>query len=211
MTGGIMPKDLIVLVADKNMEATFKGLLSRNYSLGIKQITFDVFVHPNKDPGCRGESDRFLQSFINQYLYGLVVFDREGCGSDQSRDELERRVESRLALVGWENRSIAIVLDPELEIWLWNRSPHVEEALGWRGQNQPLRSWLIMNGLLVEGNSKPTRPKETLEYVLRKVKKPRSSAIYMQIALNASLEGHQEPAFTKLRDTFRIWFSEVEE
>jgi hypothetical protein len=211
MTGGVIPKDLIVLVADKNMEATFKGLLSRNCSLGIRQISFDVFVHPNKDPGCRGESDRFLQSLVNQYSFGLVVFDREGSGSNANRDELEIRGETKLSLVGWNNRSAVIVLDPELEIWLWNRSPHVEEALGWRGQNQSLRSWLISNGYLTEENSKPIRPKETLELVLRKVKKPRSSAIYMQIAKNASLEGHQEPAFIKLRSKLHNWFSEVNE
>ena len=35
-------KDLIVLVADKNMEATFKGLLSRNNTLRIREITFGM-------------------------------------------------------------------------------------------------------------------------------------------------------------------------
>jgi hypothetical protein len=211
MTGENFIKDLIVLVADKNMEATFNGVLSRNLSLGIREISFDVFVHPNSDPGCRRESDRFLQNFCRQYSYGLVVFDREGCGCENSRIELENEVEQKLSLVGWANRSIVVVLDPELEIWLWTRSSHVEEALGWRDQNQPMRNWLVENRYIKDENHKPEHPKETLEIVLRKVKKPRSSAIYSQIALKVSLEGHQEPAFVKLRNTLYEWFKEVQE
>lgn len=208
MSGGNEIKDLIILVADKDMEATFLGLLSRTAAFGIRKITFDIRVHPERDPGCCGKSDQYLRSFYKQYAYALVIFDHEGCGSDENRVELEARIEQKLALVGWKNRSIVIVLDPELEIWLWTRSPHVEEALGWRGQKQPLREWLVENGHLESLNLKPKQPKEALEIVLRKVKKSRSSAIYRQIAERASLEGHQEPAFVKLKNTLAVWFTE---
>jgi hypothetical protein len=193
------------------MEATFKGLLSRNNALRIREITFDIFVHPNKDPGCRGEADLFLRSFCRQYAYALVVFDREGCGSEDSRIELEISVEQRLSLVGWTNRSIVVVLDPELEVWLWTQSPHVEEALGWEDREPSLRTWLVENGFMEDENHKPNRPKEALEIVLRKVKKPRSSAIYMQIAQKVSLVGHQEPAFLKLITTLYEWFPEEQD
>ncbi len=45
-------KDLILLVADKNMDASLKGLLSRFHALGHRQVTFDLYVHPDRDPGC---------------------------------------------------------------------------------------------------------------------------------------------------------------
>jgi len=40
------PKDLVVLVADKNIEFAVKGLLSRPRALGVRPITSDFFVHP---------------------------------------------------------------------------------------------------------------------------------------------------------------------
>jgi hypothetical protein len=199
-------KDLIVLVADKNMEATFRGLLTRNESLGIRNISFDIFVHPNKDPGCRKESDSFLLSFSQQYAYCIVAFDREGCGSDDNREVLERSVEDKLSKVGWESRSITIVFEPELEVWLWSRSPHIEEALGWINQNMHLRNWLIERGQITHEGEKPNRPKETMEMILQKVKKPRSSSIYLQLAQRVSLRGHQEPAFVKFKNTMQTWF-----
>jgi len=36
-------KDLVILVADKNMEYSVKGILSRPQALSIRQITFDIF------------------------------------------------------------------------------------------------------------------------------------------------------------------------
>jgi len=35
-------KDLVVLVADKNMEQTVKGLLGRHQSLGIRPVNLNV-------------------------------------------------------------------------------------------------------------------------------------------------------------------------
>ena len=52
------PKDLIILVADKNMEHTIKGLLARPPALGIRPLSFDIRVHPERDAGCRGEAHR---------------------------------------------------------------------------------------------------------------------------------------------------------
>jgi hypothetical protein len=199
-------KDLIVLVADKDMESALKGLLARNLALGIREISFDIFVHPYKDPGCVNTADQFVRSFINQYRFALIMFDREGCGRFVGRENLEADVEQRLIRVGWENRSAAVVLDPELEVWIWTRSYHVAEALGWNNQRPSLRSWLINQNYLGETQNKPLRPKEAMEAALRNVKKPRSASIYLQLAQNVSLQGHEEPAFVKLQTTLQTWF-----
>ena len=42
-------KDLIVLVPDKNVRFGIDSLLSRYESLNIKQISYDIFVHPLHD------------------------------------------------------------------------------------------------------------------------------------------------------------------
>jgi len=72
------PKDLIVLVADKNMETTLAGLLERSRSLGVAPITCDLFVHPHRDPGCLNEGDDFLRALTGAYRYALVLFDHQG-------------------------------------------------------------------------------------------------------------------------------------
>ena len=66
-------KDLIVLVADKDMESSLKGILARNHSLGIREISFDIFVHPYKDPGCLNISDQFMRSFIIYLVVSIMI------------------------------------------------------------------------------------------------------------------------------------------
>jgi hypothetical protein len=199
-------KDLIVLVADKNMEAAFKGLLSRTQAFGVRQFSFDIFVHPYRDPGCRLEGANFLRHFARQYQYGLIVYDREGSGGSESRELLEELGESKLQQIGWEGRGKVIVIDPELEVWVWKRSPHLANALGWTEGENVLRNWLVQQGFAQDETAKPHRPKEAMEAALRQVKKPRSSSIYQQIAERVSLQGHVEPAFLKLRTLLLAWF-----
>lgn len=199
-------KDLIVLVADKNMEAAIRGILDRPDSLGIRHITFDIYVHLHRDPGCLLESHTFLLPFSHNYHHSVVMFDRDGCGQENSlREELEISVENLVSSVGWENRSVAIVIDPELESWVWKDSPHVSNALGWGNLNN-LHTWLRENSFLSENETRPLRPKEALEAALRAVRKPRSSAIYSMLAQRVSLKNCTDLSFLKLRDSLQNWF-----
>ncbi len=106
-------KDLVVLVADKDMEEPFLGLLFRHHALQVRALTLDVFRHPYRDPGCLRQCRDFLRPFVNRYSFALVVFDREGCGREKStRIELEQETENTLSKSGWGSRTAAIVLDP---------------------------------------------------------------------------------------------------
>jgi hypothetical protein len=101
MTEDYSCKDLIALVADKNMESTLRGLLTRTESLGIRILNYDIFIHIERDPGCLRKSHDFLRIHHTNYHHALVMFDREGCGyEDKSRDELEQLVEERLSHSG---------------------------------------------------------------------------------------------------------------
>jgi hypothetical protein len=199
--------DVIFLVADRNIEAAVQGLLSRTRSLAIRPTTFVIRTHPGKDPGCYGKAHEFLRAFHRRYAYGIVIFDREGRGNDtQPRETLESEVEHRLAGTGWHDRARAIVLDPELETWVWSDSPHVDVALGWTQRSPALRSWLAEQGFLEQNQVKPDRPKEAMEAVLRFVRKPRSSAIYQYLAVKLSLRRCTDPAFEKFTTTLQQWF-----
>ncbi|MCL4853651.1 MAG: hypothetical protein KJZ78_20030, partial [Bryobacteraceae bacterium] len=141
-------QDLIVVVADADAEKAMQSLLIlRRKSLNIRDITFKVQRFAKRDSGCYGESHRLLQQFLRQFHYAMVVFDRHGCGQeDRSRLAIEGDVEQRLTRNGWKDRSAAIVLDPELEAWVWSDSPEVDQVLGWTGQTLDLRTWLRQAG-----------------------------------------------------------------
>lgn len=200
--------DLVVLVSDSQMKQLVGTLLTkRTPALGCQAVTYDLAVHPEKDTGCVNRPDGILASFRNTHRHALVLFDREGCGQeDKSRVELETAVEKLLSKT-WADRARAVVIDPELENWVWMRSMHVPAALGWNDPDRTVFEWLVEQERL-EGvdQPKPERPKEAVEAVLRHVRKPRSGAIYAAIAEKASMTHCIDPAFQKFRDTLREWF-----
>ena len=199
-------KDLVVLTADLNIENTVKGLLSRPPALGIRAIRHDIFRHPEKDPGCLHRAPEFLRALRERYHHALVLLDREGCGrADLSRAKLEGDLEQRLAQ-NWGERAAAVVLDPELEVWVWSDSPHVEEVLGWKDRQPDLRSWLVEAGFATAGDAKPARPKEAVEKALRLVYKPRSSALYRKLAEQVSFQRCEDPAFLRFKQIVQTWF-----
>lgn len=205
-------KDLILLVPDKNMEASLRGLLSRPQSLAFRSLTYDLFVHPDRDPGCLLRSHDFLRPFSARYGYALVLLDQEGCGQQhRDRTELEAGIEERLGQSGWEGRSAAVVISPELENWVWSDSPRVDAALGWDRKEMALRDWLREKELLSPGAAKPAEPKRAVELVLRTVRRPRSSSIYLELAKGVSTERCTDPAFQKLRRCLGEWFPMPEE
>lgn len=200
-------QDLVVLVADKNMEFAVKGILGRFPALKIREVIPVVHVHPEKDPGCLLRGHEFLSLFQNQFAHALILLDREGCGQEKiDRETLEIEIESRLSQSGWDGRVAAVVIDPELEMWVWSDSPQVDAVLGWQGKNPELRSWLKTKNFLQEGQAKPARPKEALESVLRMARKPRSSSLYLQLAKQVGLERCVDPAFAKLKTILQTWF-----
>lgn len=199
--------DLVILVADKNMEFGIRGLLSRGPSLGIRAITSDIYVHPERDPGCLLKAHHFLRPFLEDHDHALVMFDLQGCGREAlTRQKLETEVEGNLSRSGWADRAACVVIDPELENWVWSDSPQVDRVLGWKGRNPSLRDWLRQQGHSTDDGDKPNRPKEAVEDALRVVRKPRSSALYRELAESVSLERCLDPAFMKLKELLAKWF-----
>jgi hypothetical protein len=199
--------DLVALVADRNMESAVRGLLSRWKSLNIHPVTCNIYVHPQRDPGCWNEADSFLRPFSNQYNYALVLFDHEGSGQEGTpADHLQENLEKRLDAAGWNDRCRVIVLQPELEIWVWSDSPAVDESLGWSGRQPDLRTWLRERGLLGKNTLKPDNPKEAMDRALREVSRPHSSAIFRQLAEKVPLRRCTDPCFERFCSTLQIWF-----
>lgn len=201
-------KDLVVLTADKNAEWAMRGILSRYRSLGIRPVSADYYVHPERDPGCVRKAQDFLAPFAGSYDHALVVLDSEGCGQESvSRMELEADIEDKLGAKGWGDRAAAIVVVPELEVWVWSTSPHVPTELGWEGTADSLREWLNEKGYLQQNDTKPSDPKGAVEACLRRARKPRSSTLYKTLAEKVSLSECNDQAFVKLKEVLRTWFA----
>lgn len=202
------PSDLVVLTADKNMKFAMEGLLSRPQALAVRPLSPVYYIHPERDPGCLLHSDAFLRPFVRRFSHAIVMFDREGCGQEtRTRADLERHVESELSRSGWGDRAAVIVIDPELEDWVFSDSTEVDAAMGWKGKNPTLRIWLETQRYLKVGGIKPARPKEAMEAALRHVRMPRSSSIYGDLGRQVGFGRCTDSAFHKLKATLREWFS----
>ena len=198
--------DLHVLTADTDMLETIDGMLSRPKSLGIRSLVYTVDRHAQRDPGCRTAAESHLRGLRGTYDHALVIFDKEGCGRDDAaREEIEEEVERQLHTSGWGDRAKVIVIEPELETWVWQASPHVADTLGWRTYHE-LKSWLTEKGHWPPGAAKPPDPKAAMLAALKEKRRQHSSALFRKLARRVSLRHCQCPAFREFRRTLVRWF-----
>jgi len=207
-------KDLVVLVADLDMETTIRGLLDhriRSFDINVPP-TYDIFRHLQRDPGCLNDSPNFLRNFSRKYERALVLFDHEGSGAENKSIEIiQTNLENQLAANGWNaNRVRVIVIDPELEIWVWSGSTKTLDCLGW-GEHTTTEFWQAISNFqkhtkLTDKPHKPARPKEAMEWALRQKKKARSAAIFAQLAKEISFKRCTDTSFQRLSDTLKSWY-----
>lgn len=201
-------KDLFALVADQDMVETMKALLKRHQSLGIRSIEYTVQRHLRRDPGCRGDAARRLRPHLHQYHKAVVMFDRHGCGRENfSREAIQHEVQRDLASNGWRDRAKAVVIDPELEAWVWAGSNNVTRSLGWPKGYDDLRTWLIGRGLWSAGDPKPSDPKAAMKAVLWETRTPHSPALFGELATRTTWRHCRCPAFAELTQTMKRWFA----
>ena len=198
-------KDLFILVADKNAEYALKGALARPEALGIRPIEFEIRTHPGRDGGTRKTGPELLATQRRQYCHGLLMLDFEGSGTYLADAiALEGQLDGRLDNQ-WKNAAKAIVIEPELDIWMWGSDNAIEASIEWPA-GKSVREWLREQGFEFDANEKPIRPKEALEAALRVPALPRSSALYHHIASRISLPRCKDAAFIRLRNQLLAWF-----
>lgn len=175
--------------------------------LGLAAVNYRIIIAPRHDGEARTRAHELLRPFVRTARYALVVFDREGCGSNSHREELENQTLAKLTENGWDGRASVVVIDPELEVWVWSGSPKVDATLGWSGRRTPLRDELKKRGFLASGKFKPQQPKSAMLWALREARKPRSSSLFKELAGEVSWERCSDPAFLKLKSTLETWFT----
>ena len=202
-----MTADLLCLVADRNMSAAVAGLLSRPESLGIPSIAHRLQTHPRHDPGCFHEGADFLRAQQSEAAHALIILDHDWDGAPaDSGLELEDLLEGQFAQAGIDGWARAVVIEPELEAWIFSGSIHVAEALGWTSRSPGLREALASQGLWPVDCRKPPDPKEAMEWALRQVRVPRSSSIYGEVASKVSTTNCTDRAFVRFRQILQEWF-----
>jgi hypothetical protein len=202
-----MNKDLLVLVADKDMQLTVQALLQRSLAMNIRPIVFDLHAHPQHDAGVYSNCDSFLRAFHKTHQHALVLFDRHGSGTESlSSEEIEALAEKRISRSGWENRCRVVVIDPELEAWVWSSSRKIDEILGWSNRIPDLRTWLIDQGHCPEPNSKPFNPKQSMEAAMLISGIRWSSSVFKSLAEQVSFSNCSDRSFQRFCGTLRTWF-----
>lgn len=140
-----------------------------------------------------------------RFRHALLVLDFEGSGTDlPDAEALEAQLDERL-FAQWRGAAKAIVIEPEVDVWVWGGDNALEAAIEWPAV-QPVREWLRDRNFTFEATGKPTRPKEALEAALRVPGLPRSSALYQTIAEKISLRRCGDEAFIRLRNQLIEWF-----
>lgn len=199
-------KDLFCLVADVNMKAGVAALLERPESLGICSITSELVAHPRRDPGCFHDPEGLLRGARAECRHAIVLLDYAWDGAPAGGAEVtERKLESRLAVSGLSGWAHGIVIEPELEAWLFSDSPHLATALGWSDRSI-LRTALADEGLWPAEAAKPPDPKAAVSWALQQVRKPRSSSIYRDLASRVGIARCRDRSFLRFRRLLRQWF-----
>ena len=197
-------KDLVALVADKNMQFALDAGLKRHQSLGIRKIDFDILQHPGRDGGVRADGSELLRLQRGSYSHAVMVLDYEGSGAADSRGDLERQLDGLLERT-WGDDAKAIVIEPELESWIWGSDKAIQQILDWP-HRVPIRTWLADRKFVVSDQGKPDRPKEAFEAVLRECGKPRSASLYAGVVGRLSIRRCTDPALVRLRNKLKTWF-----
>ncbi|MFZ4616679.1 MAG: methylation-associated defense system protein MAD4 [Rectinemataceae bacterium] len=190
------------------------GLSSRNRfhrSLRCAPFNFETeqdlkIAIGQNDPGLFLRAAELLSPRLGQYRHAVVMLDAEWEGAPPA-EEQRMKIEAALHRAGWPVGSIAaIVVEPEIDAWLWTGKIHTSRALNWESYEE-LERFLVARRMIEPGEQKPGRPKEAAELALREKGKPRSAAIYRQVAEHASIERNcDEPGLRYLVETMRWWF-----
>jgi len=198
--------DLVCLVADRSIEAAIEAVLRRHEALGICPLEFETLVHPERDPGCLHEPAKLLGGYTDRARHALVVLDRAWDGAPAGdAAALEKLLEQELSRIGPAGWGKAIVIEPELEAWVFSDSPHVATTLSWT-EPTALRDALAAAGLWERGRAKPEDPKRAMEWVLRRVRLPRSSSLFRKLGSRVSLQRCEDRSFVRLAGILRGWF-----
>lgn len=204
-------KDLLFYVADADAAAFIKSLLEKPLALGIRDITFDIERHPQRDSGMIQSGPELARMKKGDYQKALLAWDHHGSGRDhkQSPEQVSDEMQKKLDSYTWKNNSSVIIFVPELEQWLW----YCESALlsYYKISTQDLNVWITDYSVKRSKSAdvlKKEQPKELFEYVirerLRRTISPRDFSEIGKVSGVTQLMNCR--SFRTIIDILRTWF-----
>lgn len=206
-------RDCVFFVADKTMRETFLGFLGRedrNAQLQCGDFDFDpnedlFFAAGQNDPGLWTRADELLRPFQHTHHKAVVVLDCDWEGSP-GQEAILLRISQQMQDSGWEQKRFAVIaIDPELEAWIWQDSPVVDDELRHPGPSR-LRLSLAQRGLWPADQSKPSNPKGVFLQVQEENRVKKSSAVFKRIAASVPVGARTDSEFQRLCAQLRAWF-----
>lgn len=211
-------RDCLFFVADTNMANVVDGFLSRGHlqgRIGCRDFLFDfdsdVLEAPRLGMGSDGGIYRYCHSLLQENGYmdtheRLIVMLDQQFGSELPASTVREEILGRLRANGWgDDKADVVVIDPELEVWIWQDSPHVHAAVGFADAGS-LREALKNDSDWPDGHVKPLQPKELFQAVCRRYRTVYSPALYRDIVERVSVRSCTDAAFQQLVATLCRWF-----
>ncbi len=209
MGNSVSGVDLFVVMEGRRDRAVMEAVLNRPYDLGIQPITyeFDLRFSAVRTGGPDAGRER-----RGEFRYVICLWDHQGSGEENKPpSRVQGEVQARLNRNTLKGFSKALVIDPELEIWLWRDRTAIASIL--EVDENRLTEWL--NDWRQAQFPKQTVetllqqfPKEALEEVMRRAGEKPDAALYGRITAIANLQRwSKEPSFRRLCSTLRKWFA----
>jgi hypothetical protein len=173
--------DLVALVPDVHIDAIIRTLVSRLWP----HISF-ISVKAKGDPDVFYRAEEWLRPFIHRAQYALVILDFQWARPSglAASHHVREKLKDRLSRSGWQDRCEVVVIDPEVESWLWadvrTRNPKEE-----------------LDRVIEQVNRD------------RRVRAKRDARLYEQFAREIPkerLDQCADPAFSALRWALSSWF-----
>ena len=209
-------RDCVFFTADSTMKQALLGFLTRNdrfahYNLGTAPFAFDpnedLFSSATMDPGTYTTGEELMRPFQKTHRHAVLMLDAQWDGSPGAA-AIRTDLSNRILVTGWPADAFkVIVIEPQLEAWIWQRNQRLATALKFGSVAEMVKAVHDAKVDWPNGQAKPSRPKEALEAVAtRKRKIGYSSALHRAITTTISLAGCRDNAFLELRQTLQRWF-----
>lgn len=215
-------RDCCFLVADQAMGIAFERVLSRpdrDTVLGTGPFAFDPAPHVDliqipdyTDGGVYKHAHRILEPKLATHRHAVVCLDRKAKGLPPA-GRIRGNIASNLRASGWpRERTAVIVIDPELERWLWLDHPICEQAFGYdrSSYGRSMRSMMEEQGQWRATDEKPHDCDSALAWAgRRRGRKCWPAHVFKSMLSMAPVDLCVDPAFLQLRDTLQRWFPPV--
>jgi len=214
-----MKRPCLFLVADGTMEQVLIKFLSRGHlegRLGCRTFDFDprqdvkVDVrNGNTDGGIHRRAHELLRLFQRSHQNAVVMLDQK-FGGQLPAAVIREEIRHNLLHNGWSAECVeVVVIDPELEVWLWQRrNPHIARAFRYNGAIS-LEEFLEAEGFWPSAAMKPAQPKDAAHLLLRRYRAGVPVVVYRLTIEHISVSGCQDPAFSRLVGALRRWFVDI--